>query len=81
MIFVNVHEAKTHFSKLINQTLEGEEVIISRGNNPLIKLVPYQQEPSARKGGQLKGMLKVAVNFDDPLPEDYLKLFYGHDEK
>jgi len=81
MIFVNVHDAKTHFSKLINQTLEGEEVIISRGNNPLIKLVPYHKELTPRKGGQLKGMLSVADNFDDPLPEDYLKLFYGQDEK
>jgi prevent-host-death family protein len=80
MIFVNVHEAKTHFSKLINQTLSGEEVIVSRGNQPLIKLVPYHEETSVRKGGQLKGMLKIADNFDDPLPDDYLKHFYGSDE-
>ena len=77
MIFVNIHEAKTHFSKIINQTLNGEEVVVSRGNRPLVKLIPYHEEPGLRKGGQLKGILKVADDFDDPLPDDYLKHFYG----
>lgn len=77
MIFVNVHEAKTHFSKIINQALQGEEVVISRGNHPLLKLVPYHEEVSVRKGGQLKGMLIVEDDFDDPLPADILAHFYG----
>lgn len=80
MIFVNIHEAKTHFSKIINQTLNGEDVVVSRGNQPLVRLVPYHAEPSFRKGGQLKGMLKIADNFDEPLPKDYLKHFYGENE-
>jgi antitoxin (DNA-binding transcriptional repressor) of toxin-antitoxin stability system len=79
MISVNIHEAKTHFSKLINQTLSGEEVIIARGNIPLVKLIPFHEEPSFRQGGQLKGMLIVEDNFDDPLPNDYLKLFYNEE--
>ncbi len=80
MIFVNIHEAKTHFSKIINQTLQGEEVVVSRGNHPLVKLVPYHAEAKLRKGGQLRGMLKVPDDFDDPLPKEYLKHFYGEDE-
>jgi prevent-host-death family protein len=81
MSTVNIHEAKTHFSKLINQVLQGEEVIIARGGDPLVRLVPYVKEVSSkRKGGQLKGLIKISDDFDAPLPEDILKLFYHSDE-
>ena len=78
---VNIHEAKTHFSKLINQALKGEEVIIARGNVPVVRLVPYEKELAPRKGGQLKGLIKISPDFDDPLPSECLDLFYGHAEK
>ncbi len=79
MEYVNIHEAKTHFSRLINQALKGDEVIIAKSGVPLIKLIPYEKPKSVRKGGQLKGMLIIEDNFDDPLPDEYLKSFYGNE--
>lgn len=79
-MLINIHDAKTHFSKLINQALKGDEVIIARGGKPLIKLIPYTEEPHFRRGGQLKGMIQMSDDFDAPLPDNILKQFYG-DEK
>lgn len=76
----NIHEAKTNFSQLINQALAGEQIIISRGNKPLIRLVPYEEELAPRQGGQLKGMMHIAEDFDAPLPQELLNLFYGKEE-
>lgn len=76
-MLVNIHDAKTHFSKLINQALSGEEIIIAKGGKPLIRLTPYSEEPKHRHGGQFKGLIEVSDDFNDPLPEDILKLFYG----
>lgn len=67
----NLSEAKRHLSKLIDQVLKGGEVIITRGGTPLVQLVPYVNEiKTQRKGGQLKGLIKISGDFDDPLPED-----------
>ncbi len=76
-MLVNIHDAKTHFSKLINQALKGDEIIIARGGKPLIKLIPYTEEPQERRGGQFKGLIKISDDFDAPLSEDVLKHFYG----
>jgi len=81
MTYVNIHEAKTHFSKLINQALHGEEIIIARGGEPLIKLVPYVEEKKERKGGQFFGLIEMSEDFDASLPHDILNEFYGTDEK
>ena len=77
----NIHEAKTNFSQLINQALAGEQIIIARGNKPIIKLVPYEEELIPRQGGQLRGMMEIADDFDAPLPQELLNLFYGAEEK
>lgn len=77
MHIVNIHEAKTKFSHLIDLALKGEEVLIARRNVPLIKLMPYEEKSTKRKGGQLKGIMIVEDNFDDPLPDESLKSFYG----
>jgi prevent-host-death family protein len=79
-MLVNIHDAKTHFSKFINQALKGEEIIIARDGKPLIRLVPYVAEPEIRRGGQFKGLIQISDDFDAPLPKDILKLFYK-DEK
>jgi prevent-host-death family protein len=76
-MMVNIHNAKTHFSKFINQALKGEEVVIARGGKPLIRLVPYTEEPHMRRGGQFKGLIQISEDFDAPLPEEILKQFYG----
>lgn len=80
MPFVNIHQAKTQFSHLINQALRGEEIVIAKSGVPLIRLTPYEKKSTPRKGGQLKGILIVEDNFDDPLPEEFLKSFYGEEE-
>jgi len=80
MTIVNIHEAKTHFSKLINQALNGEEVIIARGGHPLIKLIPYEEVLMPRKGGQLTGMITIAEDFDAPLPKEILQYFMPDEE-
>ena len=75
MAVFNIHEAKTHFSKLVNQALKGEEVVIARGNEPLLKLVLYVENRAPRKGGQLKGLMKISEDFDAPLPPEILEAF------
>ncbi|MBS0633996.1 MAG: type II toxin-antitoxin system Phd/YefM family antitoxin [Verrucomicrobia bacterium] len=77
MAIVNIHEAKTHFSHLINQALKGDEIIIAKSGVPLVKLTPYEQQKTVRKGGQLKGILTIGKDFDDPLPKELLEGFYG----
>lgn len=79
-MLVNIHDAKTHFSKLINKVLMGEEVIIAKGGKPLVHLVPYVAEKERRVGGQFKGLMHVSEDFDASLPEEVLKQFYK-DEK
>ena len=79
-MLVNIHDAKTRFSKLINQALQGEEIVIARDGKPLIRLVPFSEEPQIRKGGQFNGLIQISDDFDAPLPADILKFFTG-DEK
>lgn len=79
-MLINIHDAKTHFSKLINQSLKGEDIVIAKDGKPLVRLVPYTEEKSLRVGGQLKGLIKISDDFDAPLPDDLLNQFYG-DEK
>lgn len=78
-MLVNIHEAKTNFSKLINLALSGEDVIIAKDGTPIIKLTPYTVEESKRKSGQLKGILHISDDFDAPLPKDVLDTFYNKD--
>ncbi|HRE30579.1 MAG TPA: type II toxin-antitoxin system Phd/YefM family antitoxin [Candidatus Berkiella sp.] len=80
MSTVNIHDAKTHFSKIINKVLAGEEIIIAKGGKPLIRLTPYTETKTLRKGGQLKGMIEISQDFDAPLPKDAFQKFYGDEE-
>ena len=65
-----VHEAKTNLSKLIRLALAGEEVIIARGNEPVVMLVPVAAEKPQRRIGGAKGfILYMADDFDAPLEE------------
>lgn len=81
MQITNISEAKASLSKLIEQVLNGEEVIIGKAGKPVAKLVPYTQDTSPRPlgVGQWKGKIFIAGDFDD-LPEDVLKLFTGEAE-
>jgi len=64
---VNIHEAKTHFSKLIKEVLKGEEIIIAKGNKPIAKLVSIEEKKPQRKLGTAKGKIIVSPDFDEPL--------------
>lgn len=66
---VKIHHAKTHLSRLIEKACEGEEVIIARGDEPLVRLEPLRTKKGQRKPGSLKGKLKIGREFFEPLPE------------
>jgi len=73
---VSVHEAKTHLSRLLRRIASGEEVTISRSGKPVARLVPIREKP-IRQLGLDAGKVRIAGDFDDPLPEDLLKAFEG----
>ncbi len=70
---VTIHEAKTNLSRLIQKACRGEEVVIARGPDPVVRLVPIGAAQGRRKLGFLKGKLVVGPEFFEPLPEDELK--------
>jgi prevent-host-death family protein len=72
---VNIHEAKTHFSKLIERVLHGEEITIARGGRPVARLVPVEFSLSHRSPGSARGKLKIRRDFDAPLPKTLLRGF------
>jgi prevent-host-death family protein len=61
---VNIHEAKTHLSRLIEDVASGNEVLIAKGGRPMARLVPLGRDDSPRKAGLLKGKLRIADEFD-----------------
>jgi prevent-host-death family protein len=69
MATVNVHEAKTHFSKLLERVAAGERIIIAKAGKPVAELVPLQERPRKRVLGIDKGLVLIGDDFDDPLPE------------
>jgi prevent-host-death family protein len=74
MRIANIHEAKSQLSKLVERALEGEEVIIARAGKPVVRLVPVRQSDAPRKGGQWRGKVHIAEDFDE-LPEDIARAF------
>ena len=74
MRFVNIHEAKTHFSKLVNCALQGEEITIAMAGKPIATLGPIKKK-SQRTFGVLKGKVKITKDFDAPLPEHLISEF------
>lgn len=71
---VNIHEAKTHLSRLLRQVAAGEEVVIARSGRPVARLVPIERE-RPRALGTDRGLFCVPDDFDAPLPEDVLAEF------
>ena len=74
MTEVGVHEAKTHLSELLRRVATGEEIMILRGGRPAAKLVPVEQS-GKRQFGTDRGW-HLPDDFNDPLPDDILRLFY-----
>lgn len=74
---VNMHEAKTHLSRLAERASGGEEIVIARSGRPLAKLVPIDDEPAPRKLGLWKGKVSIGEDFDAPLPRELQEQFEG----
>jgi prevent-host-death family protein len=72
---VNVHEAKTQLSRLLERVRTGEEIGIAKAGEPVARLVPYTPARAPRKPGLLKGKIRIGKDFDDPLPDDLLSAF------
>ncbi|MBK1633459.1 type II toxin-antitoxin system prevent-host-death family antitoxin [Thiohalocapsa halophila] len=70
---LNIHEAKTHSSQLIERACAGEEVIIAKAGKSMVRLVPVEQTPTGRSFSALRGRANVDDAFFDPLPKDELK--------
>lgn len=75
----NIHDAKTHFSRLVQRVEAGEEIVIGRAGKPVARLVPYVEQPKARVPGALRGKIWISDDFDEP-DEELLALFYGEPE-
>jgi prevent-host-death family protein len=75
---VNIHEAKTHLSRLLQRVAAGEEITIARAGVPVARLVAVEAKPKKlRPLGMDRGRIWIADDFDAPLPDDLLKAFYG----
>lgn len=72
---INIHEAKTHFSKLVARVNDGEVFIIAKAGKPVARLVPIKEKVSKRSPGSAKNKVVVAPDFNAPLPEELLKEF------
>ncbi len=69
-VTVNIHESKTHFSKLIERVRLGEEVIVAKAGIPVARLVPIETSPRDRHAGTARGMIEIGDDFDAPLPSE-----------
>lgn len=79
MSVVNVHEAKTHLSRLLERVAAGEEIVIAKAGRPVARLVPYDEDDRPRELGGWEGRVWIADDFDE-LPPDLLAAFEGEDD-
>ena len=77
---VNLYDAKTQLSKLVDRAADGEEIVIAKAGKPLARLVPLEKKKVRRVPGLWKGKIWVAPDFDDPLPPDLLAAFNGQND-
>lgn len=75
MAKINIHDAKTHFSRLLSRVESGEEIIIAKAGKPIARLVPVEKKAIKRRPGSAKGLIVMKNSFFEPLPEDILKEF------
>jgi prevent-host-death family protein len=71
----NLYEAKTNLSQLVDRAAAGEEIIIAKNGVPLARLVPLEARPVRREPGGWEDTVKIADDFDDPLPPELLAAF------
>ena len=77
MTTVNIHEAKTHLSRLVDEVAAGAEIIIAKAGKPMARLVPITAPIRKKRLGQLKGKIEVSDDFNAPLDDEILSSFEG----
>ena len=77
MATVNIHEAKTHLSRLVDEVAAGKEIVIAKAGKPMARLVPISTPVRKKHLGLLKGKVKVPDDFNAPLDDDTLSAFEG----
>ena len=75
MAIINIHDAKTHFSKILIRVNRGEEVIIAKAGKPVAKIIPIKEGGSDRVPGSAKGMLTISDEFFKVLPDSVIESF------
>ena len=78
---VNLYEAKTHLSHLVERAANGEEIIIAKAGKPKARLVPVADTEAPRQAGAWVGKVWIADDFDEALPEELINLFEGTDDE
>ena len=74
---VNVHEAKTHFSRLLDRAQEGQEFVIAKAGRPVARLGPLARQGKKRRLGLLDGKFRIPDDFNQPLPDEVVAAFEG----
>ena len=77
MTAMNLYDAKTNLSALVDRAADGEEIVIAKSGRPMARLVPLDVRTAPRRLGLFAGQIQVAANFDDPLPDDMVAAFEG----
>lgn len=77
MEIVNLHQAKTHLSRLVEEAAGGNEIVIAKAGKPVARLVPLERVARPKRLGLLKGKISIPEDFNAPLPEEVLALFEG----
>ena len=72
---VNLHAAKTHLSRLVDEAVDGHEIVIAKAGTPMVRLVPVTTKRRRTGFGDMKGRIWIADDFDAPLPDHVLRLF------
>jgi prevent-host-death family protein len=72
---VNLHAAKTHLSRLVDEAVAGDEIVIAKAGKPMVRLVPVAPRGKRRGFGRGRGKIWISDDFDAPLPDDILRAF------
>ena len=74
---VNIYDAKTRLSQLVDKAAAGEDVVVSRNGKPIVRITRLQEARRRVRFGLLKGKVKIAEDFDSPMPDDVITAFEG----
>ncbi|TAK22553.1 MAG: type II toxin-antitoxin system Phd/YefM family antitoxin [Chloroflexota bacterium] len=77
---INIHEAKTHLSRLVERAAAGEEIIIAKAGRPMARLMPLKSLEPRRPLGGMEGLIWMSDDFDAPMDPEWLAMFYGEDK-